>query len=75
MNSYEKLAGAIVMTAVRDWRTAVEKLRKRPDHELSVWLKNDSEKFFLSAWFETLTGADGEVILNRLKQEACKDDK
>jgi len=72
---YQDLAQAIVMTAVRDWRTAVKKLRKRPDHELSIWLKNDSEKFFLSGWFEELTGVDGEIILNQLKQEACKDDK
>lgn len=72
---YQNLANAIVLSAVKDWRAAVKKLKKRPKHELSLQMKAECERFFLSEWFETLTSVDGEVILKKLKQEADIDDE
>lgn len=71
---YQNLAQAIVLSAVKDWRAAVKKLKKRPKHELSLQMKEECERFFLSDWFEFLTSVDGEVILKKLKQEADIDD-
>lgn len=72
---YQNLANAIVLSAVKDWRAAVKKLKKRSKHELSLQMKDECERFFLSGWFETLTSVDGEVILKKLKQEAGIDDE
>ncbi len=69
-NSYEELANAIVMRAVKDWRKAVKTLKKRPRCEAAKQVKEDCERFFCSEWFEALTDVDGGVILRKLKQEA-----
>ena len=66
---YQNLAQAIVLSAVKDWRWAVRKLKKRPRYEPAIQMKEECERFFLSGWFEDLTSVDGEVILRKLKQE------
>ena len=69
---YENLASAIVMQAVKDWRDARHKLKKRPKNEDARIMMEECEGFFLSPWFETLTNLDGEMVLNKLKQEEVK---
>ena len=68
-DGYQNLSNAIVLQAVKDWRDSVKKLRKRPRYEPALQMKKECEDFFRSAWFETLTSVDGEVILKKLKQE------
>lgn len=58
MDPYERLANAIVMRAVDDYRMTED---SRTLHEI--------EQFFLSGWFTTLTDADGSVILKKLREE------
>ena len=58
MDPYERLANAIVMKAVDDYRMTED------SRELQ-----DIERFFLSGWFTTLTDADGSVILKKLREE------
>ena len=67
---YENLANAIVLQAVKDWRSAVRTLKKRPRYDPAKQMKEECERFFRSDWFEQLTGVDGSVILRKLKQEA-----
>lgn len=69
MNPYETLRNAIVLQAVKDWRSAVRKLQKRPRYEPAKQMRDDCERFFCSGWFEELTGMDGSTILRKLKQE------
>ena len=66
---YENLANAIVLQAVKDWRSAVRKLKKRPRYDPAKQMRDDCERFFRSGWFEELTGMDGSAILRKLKQE------
>lgn len=66
---YENLANAIVLQAVKDWRSAVRKLKKRPRYDPARQMKDECERFFLSDWFEALTSVDGGMILRKLKQE------
>jgi len=66
---YENLTNAIVLQAVKDWRSAVRKLKKRPRYDPAKQMKDECERFFLSGWFEELTSVDGSVILRKLKQE------
>ena len=67
---YENLANAIVLQAVKDWRTAVKHLKHHPKSESSLMTKAETERFFRSEWFTTLTSVDGEVLLRKLKEEA-----
>ena len=69
MDGYEKLANAIIEQAAKDYRFASRKLRKDPYHPTSLGTVREVEKFFQSEWFKTLTTADGETILNMLKEE------
>ena len=64
-----KLAAAIVMQAVIDWREAKERLRIQPFDEDSRLIVEETEAFFLSDWFEKLTTFRGEKLLNQLKEE------
>ncbi len=67
--NYEALGNAIVLQAVRDWRMAVRALKERPRYRLAKSMKEECEFFFRSEWFKTLTDADGNVLLRKLKQE------
>ena len=66
---YENLANAIVFLAVKDWRGAMGKLKKRPRHKPALKKKEECELFFRSEWFEELTGVEGSIILRKLKEE------
>lgn len=70
VRAYENLANAIILQAVRDYRVALKKRRKHKcdrdaEHEI-----RSIERFFRSAWFTTLTSADGEKIIRGLREEA-----
>ena len=67
---YENLANAIVMQAVKDWRDAVKKLKKRPRYEPAKEIKEECEEFFLSERFGIFTKVDGRWLLQKLKKEA-----
>lgn len=62
--NYEKLANAIIMQAVMDYR--------KTDN---VEIKNSIERFFRSEWFYQLTEVDGEILIKRLKNEGKKNDE
>ena len=66
---YEKLANAIILQAVRDWREARHKLKKRPKNEDAKLMIEDCEAFFRSEYFNLLTKLDGERLLRKLKEE------
>ena len=66
---YEKLATAIILQAVEDWRKSVKALKKRSRCAPAMEMKDECEQFFLSEWFGVLTSVDGNMILRKLKQE------
>lgn len=69
IENYEKLANAIILQAVKDYRAAKKKLKKQPmnkDAEITI---KDTERFFRSDWFTALTDVDGAVILRKLQEE------
>ena len=67
--SYEELANAIILKAVKDWREAVTKLKKRPRYQAAIKMKKDCEEFFVSDWFGNLTEVNGRYLLRKLKEE------
>ena len=58
MDPYERLANAIILQAVKDYR-----LCSRSESAGEI------ERSFLSDWFEVLTRLDGQVLLSKLRKE------
>lgn len=69
MSSYERLANAIILQAVKDWRAARGKLKRKPKNESARIELEGCERFFRSDWFTTLTNVDGEFIIQKLHEE------
>lgn len=67
---YEKLANAIVVQAVSDYRAALQKVRKNPKNKDALDEALQIERFFRSQWYQTLTSVDGEYLIDRLRKEA-----
>ena len=57
----ENLCNAIILAAVKDYRTA---LAKRDNDTI-----NQIERFFRSDWYKTLTKVDGEFLISKLRRE------
>ena len=66
---WENLANAIIVQAVKDYREARKKLKKRPKNEDAKLMVSDCEAFFRSEWFKALTNVDGEMLLKKLREE------
>ena len=56
--NYEKLAQAIIIQAVRDYRNCC-----------SYQMRCSIERFFRSDWFMVLTNLDGEKLITKLQEE------
>ncbi len=69
MNPYESLANGIILQAVKDYRTALKDLKKRPTYDPAIVMKRDCERFFQSAWFAELTTVDGRMLMRKLQEE------
>ena len=69
MLACEKLASAIVLMAVKDYRQALKKLRQHPERRSAQAAVNEMEKFFRSEWYRTLTTIDGDSLMRKLKEE------
>ena len=67
--NYQNLANAIVKQAAKDWLRAMKRLKKKPGNKAAQETRDECERFFRSGWFEQLTGADGEFLLRKLKEE------
>lgn len=73
MDPYQSLANAIVISACKDYKKAYKRYLRRlhltdePDSDLVAL-----ERFFRSAWYQTLTSIDGEWLMERLRQEVSQ---
>lgn len=72
MDPYEKLANAVVLTAVKDYRDARKKLSKGRKNDAALQMKAECERFFKSDLFSIYTDIDGEMLLAKLEQEEIK---
>ena len=69
MDSYERLANAIVLQAVKAYRTALKRVARHPKDRDGLATKNECERFFRSGWFGVLTGIDPETLMRKLQME------
>ncbi len=70
MNGYERLANAIVVQAVKDYRSSRRKLKKHPYDANAKRMASECERFFKSWWFMELTKVDGKMVFSKLREEA-----
>ena len=66
---YERLANAIILQAVTDYKTALKKIRKNPGNRDAIDEALRIERFFRSGWYSQLTSVDGEYLIRRLREE------
>ena len=66
---YERLANAIVLQAVSDYRLALKKIKAHPKNREAISEALEIEKFFRSGWYSILTDVDGEYLIRRLQDE------
>ena len=64
---YERLANAIVLQAVSDYRVALKKIKAHPKNREAISEALEIEKFFRSGWYSILTDVDGEYLIRRLQ--------
>lgn len=68
MDCYSTLANAVIIQAVKDYRTAYRKLLKSPDSREALHEVKALERFFVSPWYESLTDVDGKMLLRKVKE-------
>jgi hypothetical protein len=69
---YENLANAVILQAVRDYRTALKALRMNPRNKAAQTEKESVERFFRSQWYQALTTVDGEMLIRKLNEEVMR---
>lgn len=69
MTEYEQLANAIVLQAVKDYRSALKRIRMNPANKAAMSDAMGCERFFRSEWFCALTNVDGEFLIKKLREE------
>ena len=67
--NYEKLANAIILQAVKDFRPAYRRLRRHPNDKLAADTVREITQFFCSDYFCALTGLDGPALLQRIMKD------
>ena len=66
---YERLANAIIMQAVTDYRAALKAVKRNPNNREALENAMQIERFFRSGWYGTLTNVDGEYLIRKLQEE------
>ena len=66
---YKEIASAIILQAVKDYRTATRKYRKGKDIDKHQATIDEIENFIRSEWFGVLTDIEPEMLLGKLKEE------
>ena len=72
MDRYEKLANAIILQAVKDYRDALKTLWRNPNNVSASAVKSEVERFFRSGWYTVLTSVDGEMLIRKLQEETSE---
>ena len=69
---YERLANAIILQAVTDYRAALKRIKWKPEDRETIDEAMRVESFFRSGWYSQLTAVDGEYLIRRLQDEVRK---
>lgn len=72
LDPYEVLGNAVVVQAVKDYRTVAKKLSNGKKNTTAVSVKNECERFFKSPYFNVFTQLDGKLLLSQLQKEVAQ---
>lgn len=67
--NYENLANAVVLTAAKDYRAALKKLKCGRKNNAALDMKEECEWFFTSTYFNVFTSLDGVALMNQIKED------
>lgn len=65
---YENLANAIVLLAVKDYKSALRRLGRNPNNQDAQGTKERLERFFFSQWYEVLTDLDPNRLISGVQE-------
>ena len=68
INGLELLSNAIIMQAVKDYKSNYKLLRKNPKNDRARHELQSLERFFLGGWIKALSDLDGKAILLHMKE-------
>ena len=66
---YENLANAIILMAVKDYRSALKKLKKRPNYEPAKIIKNEVNEIVSGLGFDDLLASHKSVAFAEFEQK------
>ncbi|MDO4515185.1 MAG: hypothetical protein Q4B72_14285 [Lachnospiraceae bacterium] len=66
---YEALGKAIILQAVKDYRTALKKVKRNPQNRMALDEALTIEKFFRGPLFSVITSVDPEYLIGKLQDE------
>ena len=69
---YTRLANAIILQAVKDYRDANKKLSRGKTNRDAEIKKKEVLDFFRSDWFGALTELDPEMLIRKLDEEVSR---
>ena len=64
LECYENLANAIILQAVKDYKTVLFRLEDHPNNRDAQFEKKRLEGFFHSNWYNTLTDLDACTLIS-----------
>lgn len=70
---YENLAAAIIVSAVKDYKKALRRLKRNQECKEAIQAVKKEERFFYSSWFRVLTDTDPCRLIRRLKEKIDKE--
>lgn len=72
MKSYQALANAIIEYAVKDYKRALKSQKRNPQKDEFRTEIASLERFFHSDWFQLLSSLEGDILINRIRQEVSR---
>ena len=69
--NWEKLAQAIILQAVEDYRKCRRLVRRKPGQVDAQKMIREVEYFFRSDWYKQLSDTDGKQIIELLRREVA----
>lgn len=69
METYESLANAIIVQAVKDYREALQRLDRYPEKNDYKAEVKSIERFFCSNWYQMLTDLDGTLLMRKIREK------
>lgn len=72
MDAFEKLASAIILQAVKDYRFALKRLAKHPRNDSALYTKREVECFFHSGMFAIFTSLNPDMLIQQLQKEVVR---